>query len=271
MLPRLLLALFAAALSTSAAAQLPVDRNAITLGLGAGAIPSYEGSNNHRFIPAPVVRGRLEGFGFNTVGTHLYIDLVRDLEGMVDVQAGPVVGVNPNRTGGIGDQRVRALGELDLAVEAGGHIGIVKTGVATAFDSLAINLSYQLDVADVHDSFILRPQIAYLRPLDLKTAIRISIDAEIVGAGYARTYFGVTAGGAAVSGLAVYRPDGGLKDIGVTLGASRAVSGTLLKGWSVFGLAGYNRVLGEFADSPVVRDAGSANTFIGSIGVAYSF
>jgi MipA family protein len=269
--PRPFLALFAAALSTQAAAQLPVDRNAMTLGLGAGAIPSYEGSNNYRFIPAPVVRGRVEGFGFNTVGTHLYVDLVRDLQGRIDVQAGPVIGVNPNRAGGIGDRRVRALGELDLAFEAGGYIGVVKTGLATPFDSLAFNVSYQRDLTDTHDSFIVRPQLAYVRPLDFKTAVRISVDAEIVGGGYARTYFGVTPEGAAASGLAAYRLSGGWKDIGVTLGASRSLSGTLLKGWSVFGLAGYNRALGDFADSPVVRDAGDANTFIGSVGIAYSF
>lgn len=271
MSPRVFLALSAAALSQSAAAQFPVDRNAITLGLGAGAIPSYEGSDNYRFIPTPLVRGRLDGFGFNTVGTHLYIDLVRDLQGKVDVQAGPVIGVNPNRTGGIGDRRVRALGDLDMAVEAGGYVGVVKTGVATPFDSLAFNISYQRDLGDTHDSFVMRPQLAYVRPLNLKTAVRVSVDAEIVGDGYARTYFGVTPAGAAASGLRAYKLNGGLKDIGITLGASRALSGTLLKGWSVFGLAGYNRVLGDFADSPVVRDAGDANTFIGSIGAAYSF
>ena len=266
-LPALLLAAAA-----PAEAQLPVDRNAITLGLGVGAIPSYEGSDNYRVIPAPLIRGRVGGFGFNTVGTHLYVDVVRDLTGRVDVQAGPVIGVNPNRTAAIGDRRVRALGALDLAVEGGGYVGVTKTGLATPFDSLSANVSYQRDLGSVHDSFVLRPQIGYTRPLNFKTALRVGIDAEIVGDGYAQTYFGVDAAGAARSGLRAYRLGGGLKDVGLTFAAQHALGrGTLLKGWSLFGIVGYNRLLGDFADSPLVRDVGNPNTFLGSIGIARAF
>lgn len=252
-------------------AQMLPDRNALTIGLGVGAIPSYEGSNNYRPIPAPVLRGRVAGFGFQTIGTHLYADLWRDKPGKVDVQIGPVIGVNPNRTAQIGDARIRALGKLDLAVEAGGYVGVSKTGIAAPFDALSFSVSWQRDIADVHDSSIVRPQISYVRPLDLKTAVRFGIDAEIVGGGYARTYFGIDAAGAAASGLAPYRLGGGLKDIGITVGATRAVKGDLRRGWALFGVAGYTRVLGDFADSPVVRTAGSPNQIFASAGVSWSF
>jgi MipA family protein len=257
--------------ATPATAQMLPDRDALTIGIGAGAIPSYEGSNNYRPIPAPVLRGRVAGFGFQTIGTHLYVDLWRDGPGKLDVQLGPVVGVNPNRTGQIGDARVRALGTLDLPIEAGGFIGVTRTGIDSPFDALSVGISYQRDVTDTHDSSIVRPQITYLRPLNLKTAIRVGIDAEIVGRGYARTYFGVTPAGAAASGLQPYNLGGGIKDIGVTFGASRAVKGDLRKGISLFGVAGYTRVLGDFADSPVVRTAGTPNQVFASAGIAWSF
>lgn len=259
------------AVAAPAGAQLPSDRNALTIGIGAGAIPSYEGSDNYRLIPTPVLRGRVAGFGFQTIGTHLYVDLWRDGPGKLDVQLGPVIGVNPNRTGQIGDRRIEALGDLDAAIEVGGYVGVSKTGIASPFDALTVALSYQRDVTNTHESSIIRPQISYLRPLDLKTAIRVGIDAEIVGRGYARTYFGVTPAGAAASGLAPYAPSGGFKDIGVTFGATRAVKGDLRKGMSVFGIAGYSRVLGRFADSPVVRTAGTPNQFFGSAGIAWTF
>lgn len=253
-----------------AAAQLQ-DRNSLTLGVGLGTIPSYEGSNNYRMIPAPLVRGRVAGFNFSTVRTHLYLDAWRDGPGKLDVQIGPVVGANLNRTARIGDARVRALGTLDIAVEGGGFVGLSRTGLATPFDSLSFVVSYQQDLTDVHDSHIIRPQITYTRPLDLKTAVRFGVGAEIVGAGYARTYFGVTPAGAGASGLPEYRLGGGLKDVNLSAGVTRALSGTLLKGWSAFGAVGSSRVLGDFADSPVVRLAGEENTFFGSVGLAYSF
>ncbi len=255
----------------TASAQLLPDRNALTVGIGVGAIPSYEGSNDYRPIPAPVLRGRVAGFGFQTIGTHLYADLWRDTPGRLDVQIGPVIGVNPNRTAQIGDARIRALGKLDLAVEAGGYVGVSKSGVAAPFDALTFAVSWQRDVADVHDSSVVRPQLTYVRPLDLRTAIRLGLDAEIVGGGYARTYFGVDAAGAAASGLPAYRLGGGLKDIGVTFGASRAVKGDLRRGIALFGIAGYSRVLGDFADSPVVRVAGSPDQLFASAGLSWSF
>jgi outer membrane protein len=253
-----------------AAAQLQ-DRNGLTLGLGLGTIPSYEGSDNYRMIPAPLIRGRVAGFNFTTVRTHLYVDAWRDGPGRWDVQVGPVIGANLNRTAQIGDARVRALGKLDIAVEGGGFVGVARTGLATPFDSLAVVVSYQQDLGDVHGSHLIRPQIAYTRPLDLKTALRVGIGAEIVGAGFARTYFGVTPDGAAASGLPEYRLGSGLKDVNLSAGVTRALGGTLLKGWSAFGAVGVSHLLGDFADSPVVRIAGERNTFFGSVGLAYSF
>lgn len=260
------------ALAAPAMAQMPQDRNSLTLGLGLGTIPSYEGSNDYRMIPTPQLRGRVEGFNFSTVRTHLYVDAWRDGPGKVDFAIGPVIGANLNRTAQIGDARVAALGDLDVAIEAGGFVGVTKTGVGTPFDQLSFTVSYQRDLTDTHDSYVIRPQIAYLRPLDLKTAIRFGLAAEIVGGGYARTYFGVTPAGALASGLPAYTLGGGLKDLNLSAGVSRALgNGTLLKGWSAFGAVGVSRVLGDFADSPVVRIAGEENTFFGSIGIAYSF
>ena len=43
------------------------------------------------------------------------------------------------------------------------------------------------------------------------------------------------------------------------------------KGVGLFGLAGYKRLLGKYADSPVVRDVGSANQGFAVAGLTYSF
>ena len=50
-----------------------------------------------------------------------------------------------------------------------------------------------------------------------------------------------------------------------------SLSGDLRKGWAVFALGGYGRLLGRYADSPLVKDTGSRNQWLGGLGVAYSF
>ncbi|MEQ1767424.1 MAG: MipA/OmpV family protein, partial [Methylotenera sp.] len=96
--------------------------------------------------------------------------------------------------------------------------------------------------------------------------------ADHVGAGYARTYFDV----APVAGPAVPLPayatrGAGWKSVGTTLLYTRDLGGEPRKGLGLFALAGYKRLLGQFADSPIVRDAGSASQGLGVIGLSYSF
>ncbi len=68
-------------------------------------------------------------------------------------------------------------------------------------------------------------------------------------------FFGVTGAQSAHSGLRQYRPDGGLKDAGISLDLDYS----LTENWSVSGRLGCKRPLGDAADSPLVKDRGSAN------------
>ena len=53
--------------------------------------------------------------------------------------------------------------------------------------------------------------------------------------------------------------------------AAYALSRNPMKGWSLFGVIAYSRLAGDFADSPLVADRGSANQVFGAAGLAYSF
>ncbi|WP_369126904.1 MipA/OmpV family protein [Alteraurantiacibacter buctensis] len=87
---------------------------------------------------------------------------------------------------------------------------------------------------------------------------------------HADYYFGVSPTGALASGLAPFDPDGGLESLGANVLATHSLSGGR-KGWSVFGIASFSRLQGDFARSPIVRDAGSADQVFGSVGVGYTF
>jgi MipA family protein len=249
-------------------------RYSLTLGLGGGIAPEYEGAGDYGFQPGGVIQGKVDGFDFQVRGTNIYVDLVRDKPGSGwNVIAGPVAQVRFDRTSlsDIKDPRVALLGDRKTAVELGGYVGIGKKGFLIPPASLTFDLAFVHDVADAHGSFILTPGVALSSPVSQRTFARWGISVDYVGKGYGRTYFDVPAI-AAPGALPAYQTNGaGFKSIGTTLLLTHDLGGDNRKGWGLFALGGYKRLLGQYARSPIVRDAGDADQFLAVAGVAYSF
>jgi outer membrane scaffolding protein for murein synthesis (MipA/OmpV family) len=251
----------------------PYDPNSLTIGLGGAYVPSYEGSDDYLLTPIGLAFGKVAGFGFATRGTALYVDLIPDKrDAAVDVDFGPLANVRLDRTNRIKDARVRALGELDTAIELGAWAGLRKNGVLHDYDSIGVRVAWQKDVTDAHDSSVITPAIEYSSPLSPKTLVSFSLQAEHVGDGYARTYYSIGPAGAAASGLAVYDADGGWKNWRATLLLGQALTGDLRNPrLSLFGGVGYSRLLGDIARSPIVRVAGDRDQYFATLGLAYTF
>jgi MipA family protein len=283
--------LYAAALSLVAttapalaqeAAPVPVDTPPSTdprgdfaiVGIGAGILPDYEGSGDYQVSPVPAAIGQLSGFRFVLAGNRLSVDLIRDGFGPTwDVQAGPIGVVNFNRSNrdSIDNPQVALLDERDIAIEVGAYVGIGKTGVLTSdFDRLAATVSYRHDVSGVHDSGIWAPTVTYTTPLSTKALVGLFASAEIVERGYGRAYFSVTPAESAISGLPIYTAGGGFKNWGIGAIGMRSITGDLTGGLQAVGGVVYRRLTNDFADSPVTQ-VGSANQWIGALGLAYSF
>jgi outer membrane scaffolding protein for murein synthesis (MipA/OmpV family) len=252
----------------------PVDDGSdnFTIGLGASYAPSYEGSDDYIINGAGLMRGRVSGFNFYTRATALYIDLIREPAGSAwNVEVGPMVNVRLDRSSRIEDARVKALGEIDTAIELGGFGGVTKNGVFHQYDFLTLRLDVTHDVAGAHDSTVITPNIEYGTPLSRSVFLGASLSAEHVGNGFARTYYTVTPGGAAASGLSAFDAEGGFRNVRGTLLGTWSLSGDLRRGLAVFGVGSYSRLLGDFKDSPVVRQAGDADQFFAALGLSYSF
>lgn len=84
---------------------------------------------------------------------------------------------------------------------------------------------------------------------------------------YQRAYFGVTPAASLASGLAAYRPGGGVHGVALTSGASYALNSR----WGLFGFARYERLAGHAARSPIVRELGSRNQLSAGLGLNYVF
>lgn len=249
------------------------EDDTVTLGAGAAYVPSYEGSDNYEILPIAQLRGKASGHHFYMRGLQLYVDAIAEApDEALDLSFGPTAGVRINRATGIKDAQVRALGKLDPAVEIGAFAGIAKTGVITsAYDNLAFRVSFSADVAGAHESYVITPAIEYGTPLSERTYVGIGVSADYVGDRYARYYYSVSPAGAAASGLSEFDADGGFKNITFNLLGTQSLSGDLRKGWALFAVGSYSKLLGDFKRSPIVSEAGDDDQWIGAIGVAYTF
>lgn len=250
----------------------PPAGNTVTVGLGAGVSTDYEGADEYQLIPGGTLRGTLAGHDFFLRGLQLNVDAIPNgaIEG-VDLAAGPVLGVRLNRSGRVEDARVAALGELDAAVELGAFASIgTANGFTSRNDSLALRISYVRDVAGAHRSHLITPSIDYSRRFGRRTFATLSLSAEFAGDRYARYYFDVSPAGSVASGLEPHAANGGLKSLGGSVVLVHALSDRP-KGWSLFGIASYNRLRGDFARSPLVAEVGSADQVFGALGIGYTF
>lgn len=254
----------------------PRQRDYVTVAAGVGTIPSYSGSDENVFIPALIVRGRVHGFAFVTRGVNLSVDLAREHAGDdVDFKFGPVVNLRTERSARIRDPQVEALGTLPRTLEAGFYTGIAKTGVLTSkHDQLGVRVSYVHDLLGKHGSYVVTPSVEYGTPLSRTTYLGTQASVSYVGKGFGRHYYDIDAAGSAASGLAAYDEAGrkaGFAKMTFTLGAAKSLSGDLRKGWAVVVAGQYGRMLGRYARSPIVADAGDADQWLGGLGLAYTF
>lgn len=250
------------------------DGDWLTLGVGAGYGPSYEGSDNYTIFPAPVAQGSFGGFDFGARGPGLYVDLIADgnSESRVKFLAGPLVRVRLDRNSKIKDPVVRALGKENVAVEVGATAGVAFSKVLNPFDTLTISGDVQWDVANGHRGRLITPTVSYSTPLSQAIFTNLSVSAVRVDGDYADTYFSIDTAGSAASGLPVFDADGGWKSYGATLLGGVDLSGDIRDGgWGAFALVSYSQLTGDAKRSPVTSIRGDADQWFLAAGVSYTF
>ncbi|MFL6729449.1 MAG: MipA/OmpV family protein [Sphingomicrobium sp.] len=84
---------------------------------------------------------------------------------------------------------------------------------------------------------------------------------------YQRAYFGVTPEVALATGLPAYRPDAGIHAVALASGLSYQFNNR----FGMFGFGRYERLVGDAAKSPIVREFGSRNQWSAGAGLTYTF
>lgn len=233
------------------------------LAVGPGAVPKYDGANKYELIPFAVMDLRWKNVEFELRGLGARANLLADSAW----QVGPAVNLRLKRDSSKdGHGPVRALDDIDTAVEVGGFVGYRFGGDQTGLGAVTIDLTVLKDVKDGHEGMTATTRASYGAYRSRKLFVNVDTQASYGDAKYMRAYFGVTPQEAVRSGLPAYRPKGGVSDVGaaVTLGYQFS------ERWGVLARLGADYYLGDAADSPIVRD-GSKLQGIGGLALSYRF
>lgn len=232
------------------------DRPVNFASLGAAMLPDYSGSDDYRVIPFGAFRYEFDGFTLRSDGPGLAADLY---------ERGPVTaGVYARWSGGrddVEDAVVALLPQVDSSIITGAFVDLeIASEILTGFDALTLGVRGGVDALGEFEGLTWTASASYVTALSRTSFAGLSASVSGYSDDYAETLFSIDAAGAAASGLAVYSAGGGVKDAGVTAFVTVGTGGP----WSVTGLAGYSRLVGDFADSPIVSVRGDENqVFLG--------
>jgi outer membrane protein len=251
----------AAALATLAAAPALAQEESpsgwtVTLGPGAQAYPRYPGADSYGIRPLFLV-------GFRRVGTRMPFEALDDSIGIGVLgrdrmfNFGPAIRVqDKRRESDVG----AAVGDVDRTFEAGGFVEVFPT------PNFRIRAEFRKGLGG-HDSLvghigadlIVRDETAYI--FSIGPRVRWGDD------DYEDAYFGVTPTIAAATGLAAFNPGGGIHAVGGQANLTYKFG----RNWGMQGYLGYERLVGDASDSPIVRTFGSRDQFSGGAGLFIEF
>ena len=252
------------------------DETWVTVGVGAGLVPSYSGSDNYNVFPLPLIVGRVGGIGISPNGPGFALDILSQPpsrgEPETSVSFGPAFRLRNDRDGDFGDDVVALAGELDTALELGAQGGVTFPGVLNEFDRLSLSTQVRWDILGAHDGMLIEPGVSYFTPVSRGAAVQLSLNASFVDDNFADYYYSVTPAQSAATGLPEFTADGGLNSVGALAILTFDLGGNLLDGgFNIYSIAGYSQLVGDAADTPYTDIRGSAGQFIAGLGVGYTF
>jgi outer membrane protein len=223
----------------------------VTLGGGLASVPSYAGADTHHVRLVPLFLIRYDdvflgpfGLGWSAINAGGF-------------RAGPVLGYEGGRNE-TRDPELYGLGDIPRSITGGVfaiyHFAPFEVG-ATVRQAITHSGNGLTGLVRFHYRAALIPH-----KLDLIAGPHI----EFSNGEYDRTWFGVSPTQSAQSGLPVYTPGGGVRDVGLRASLDYfATQHVILRGF-----AEVKKFSGSVADSPIIENR--SQSFFGA-GFAYHF
>ena len=227
-----------------------------SIGGGIGVKPDYEGSSDYELVPVPAGSAKFDnGMYLKLLGLNLRANLIPS-----DFwRLGPVYNYRPERDN-VENNRVDRMKDISDANELGIFGGIEWQGWYVFLEWLA-------DTGDAYDGSYGTLKGGYNWMVNKEWMLTFGAFTTYASDDYMETYFGVSSGDAARSGLDRYNADGGMKDIGLDFGANWR----LAQNWDLRGLLQIKQLVGDADDDSPVVDEGSETQLFTAVMVLFKF
>ena len=224
----------------------------VTLGGGIGSGPRFQGANTDRTRFDPLIEilyGRTLSFGLNGLAWNaINTDHFR---------AGPVLGFQGGRRDNA-DPHLYGLGDIHSSL-TGGVFANYRVGPFNVGATIRQSITHSGNGLSglAHLDYLIR------MPL-MRTFIVLGPDFEFANSQYNQTWFGITPTQSFDSGLPVFTPRGGVKDVGIHGTVTHFFTQHVL----IRGLVSFKDIVGDAANSPIVEDRHQVHF---GVGLAYHF
>ena len=240
---------------------LPVDLFPNIAGLGIGSTPEFSGAKDRITGAAPGLRYKLSGYRYvEWWGPLVNVNVIDSPHW----RAGPTLNYRFGRSD-VEDPAVNLLPEIDGTLEGGAFATYSHTNTKGIPWLIRMGVSGMTDLGNEHNGFSATVFGSIWMPLSRTVFVGLGGGAVYGSRDFMQTYYGVTTAGAAASGLSPYSPGGGLRNYFIW----PAVIWKFDKNWAAGTMLFYQRLTGAAADSPIVRDRGTAHQLTGGIGIGY--
>lgn len=232
-------------------------------GVGVGAYPDYFGSSDYNVGAAPFGRLSLGGSRFvSLLGNDVRLNLLDNDHW----QLGPMAVWRFGRED-VENPVVDRVHHIDDSLSLGVFGGYVWRD-PKEFRRMAGVSAWGLgDVSGAYNGWTAGINTYAMQPVAKMLTLAGGVASTYGSGNYMDEYFGVTPADSLASGLPIYAPGSGVRD----LRGWATVLLHLSKQWHLGAAVMYSRLVGDAADSPLVSDEGSKNQWVYGVGALYAW
>ncbi len=273
LLTRSALSLAAVIFVSTATAQTDRDAEGWSTSVGAGAIwgPAFSGSSDYQMMLVPDIRLAYGDTFFASVGQGIGYNFEVDSDWVV----GPLIkfdfgrdadGENTFRVAGDASTALRGFQDVESTILLGGFAKFDRDMWSAKVELLQGLNGHEGMIADFSIDYKARfggSEAQPGPPVFLATGPRMRWADD----DYTNTYYGINAVDSLGSGLPTYTAGGGIASIGWGASLVMPISQELV----LIGFVGYDKIMGDAADSPLIVQRGSENQFSSGAFLSYRF